>query len=85
MDVWFRVLAKLITRKLSLAGHCYRHSELPVNGVIIWKPEHGRRDPGRVAKTMIKMMIEYAGMDIKEELAYERKLQPLLLLIIYER
>ena len=54
-----------VTLAPTLAGHCYRHPELPTNKVISWQPEHGRRDPRRSAKTMVKMMIEHAGIETK--------------------
>ncbi|XP_071795689.1 uncharacterized protein [Asterias amurensis] len=58
---------KIKERRLRLAGHCLRHPELPAIKAIVWEPTHGRRCPERPTKTMLKTLIEDAGVG-KEEL-----------------
>ena len=58
---------KIKERRLRLAGHCLRHPELPANKVIMWEPTHDRRGPRRPTKTMLKTLIEDAGVINKEE------------------
>ena len=42
-----RVTEKIRSRRLQLAGHCYRHPELPAHHVLLWQPSHGNRQRGR--------------------------------------
>ena len=51
-----------------LAGHCHRHPELPANKLSVWEPNHGKRNPGRPIKTLLKTLIEDSGVKTKEEL-----------------
>ena len=59
---------KIKEHRLHLAGHCLRHPELPVNKVIVWEPTHSKCHSGRPTKTMLKTLIEDAGVNNKEEL-----------------
>ena len=34
---------KIASRRLQLAGHCFRHSELSTQKLILWEPSHGHR------------------------------------------
>ncbi|XP_078253141.1 uncharacterized protein LOC144592429 [Rhinoraja longicauda] len=43
--------------------------EKPANKVVLWEPTHGRRNPGRANKTMLKTLMEDAYVETKEELA----------------
>ena len=64
-----RVTNKIAYRRMGLAGHCYRHPELPANKVILWTPTHGRRNRGRPCTTMVNVLMQDAGAASPEELA----------------
>ena len=51
-------------RRLRLAGHCHRHPEMPASKVEL---THGRRDPGRPAKTLLSILMEDAEVESREE------------------
>ena len=55
-------------RRLQLAGHCVRHPELPASRVILWEPSHGRMNPGRPSKTMVKTLKYDCDAETTEEL-----------------
>ena len=42
-----RVSDKIASRRLKLAGHCYRHPELEAQRLILWEPKHGQKHRGR--------------------------------------
>ena len=64
-----RVSNKIANRRMGLAGHCYRHPELPANKVVLWTPTHGRQNRGRPCLTMINSLMQDAGAASPEELA----------------
>ena len=59
---------KVTSRRLKLAGHCYRHPELPAHEVLLWQPKHGNRGRGRPAATYPRMLLKDAGVESMEEL-----------------
>ena len=44
-----QITEKIRSRRLQLAGHCYRHPDLPAHDVLLWQPTHGRRNRERPA------------------------------------
>ena len=64
-----KVSEKVRLKRLSLAGHCYRHPELPASRVMLLEPKHGKPSRGRPIKTMVKTMKEDAGVETTDELA----------------
>ena len=34
---------KIASRRLQLAGHCFRHPELSTQKLVLWEPKHGHR------------------------------------------
>ncbi|XP_062577713.1 uncharacterized protein LOC134239565 [Saccostrea cucullata] len=46
-----KVSDKIASRRLQLAGHCFRHPELSAQSLVLWEPNHGRRRRGRPKAT----------------------------------
>ena len=44
---------RIASRKLGIAGHCYRHKELPAGQLVLWEPSLGWRKPGRPATNFL--------------------------------
>ena len=44
---------KIASRRLQLAGHCYRHPELSSQKLVLWEPTHGHCGRGRPKTTYI--------------------------------
>ena len=63
-----QVSEKVTSRRLQLAGHCFRHPELPAHEVLLWQPKHGNRGRGRPAMTYPRMLLRDAGVESTEEL-----------------
>jgi len=64
-----RVADKVASRRMQLAGHCYRHPELAASGLILWEPTHGHRSRGGQRKTFIDVLKRDAGTENTSELA----------------
>ena len=60
---------KIRERTMKLAGHCHRHPELPASRLITWEPTHGQRSRGGQRTTLLKTLMQHAGVSSKEELA----------------
>ena len=65
-----RVSEKVRSRRHRLAGHCYRHPELPAHQVLLWQPTHGRRSRGRPAASFTKTLMKEAQAESMEELQH---------------
>ena len=63
-----KVSAKVTSRRLQLAGHCFRHPELPAHSVLLWQPTHGNRGRGRPAATYPRMLLRDTDVETYEEL-----------------
>ena len=63
-----KVTEKIRTRRLQLAGHCYRHPELPAHEVLLWEPAHGKRSRGRPAASYTKSLMKDAEVETIDEL-----------------
>ena len=60
---------KIASRRLQLAGHCYRHPELSTQRLVLWEPKHGHRRRGRRVNTYIDTLKRDTGAHNVEELA----------------
>ena len=57
------------SRRLKLAGHCYRHQELLAGQVVLWEPTHGRVGRGRPRITFVDTLRKDIGVTTVGELA----------------
>ena len=64
-----KVSNKVASRRLGLAGHCYRHPELSAQPLILWEPKHGHRGRGRPRASYIDTLKRDTGADNSVELA----------------
>ena len=64
-----KISDKIAGSRLKLAGHCYRHPELPAHKVVLWQPKHGKQGVGRPPTTMVNTLLSDAGINNVEELA----------------
>ena len=44
---------KIASRRLRLAGHCYRHPELSAHHLVLWEPTHGQKNRGGQKSTYL--------------------------------
>ncbi len=51
-----RVTDTIRERRLRLAGHCVRHSELEVSDLVLWEPTQGKSSRGSQRLTYIDML-----------------------------
>ena len=63
-----QVTEKVRSRRLQLAGHCFRHPELPAHDVLLWQPKHGNRGRGRPAVNFPAMLRRDSETETNEEL-----------------
>ena len=52
---------KVASRRLQLAGHCYRHPELTTQKLVLWEPKHGHRNRGRPKTTYVDTLWRDTG------------------------
>ena len=52
-------------RRLRPAGHCYQRDETVTN-VILWKPNHGYRRPGRPKLDYVTLLTQDTGLTNEE-------------------
>ncbi|CAH1266596.1 LCT [Branchiostoma lanceolatum] len=57
-----RLSQKIRHRRMALAGHCVRHTELTASQLILWEPTDGRRKRGRRRTTLIDNLKRDAGL-----------------------
>ena len=60
---------KIASRRLQLAGHCYRHPELSTQKLILWEPSHGRKGRGRPKCSFVDTLKRDTGAASAAELA----------------
>ena len=48
-----KVTCKIAERRMKLAGHCIRHSELSASSLVLWEPTEGTASAGRPAVTYV--------------------------------
>ena len=63
------VCDKIASRRLQLAGHCYRHPELSTQKLILWEPSHGRKGRGRPKCNYVDTLKRDTGVTSSAELA----------------
>ena len=63
-----RLTDRIAWRRLGIAGHCYRHRELPASQLVLWEPTHGRRKPGRPPTTFLNIVQDDIGATTSAEL-----------------
>ena len=62
------VSSKIASRRMRLAGHCYRHPELCASKLVLWQPTHGREDQGRPKQDYIATLRTDTGVANTDEL-----------------
>ena len=63
------VSVKVRTRRMRLAGHGVRHSELTMNPLILWEPTHGKSSSkGRQRLTYLDMLRKDTGLTESQEI-----------------
>ena len=55
---------KIASRRLQLAGHCYRHPELTAQKLVLWEPKHGHRNRGRPKTTFVETLKRDTGTTV---------------------
>ena len=63
-----RLTDRIAWRRLGIAGHCYRHRELPASQLVLWEPTHGRRKPGRPPTTFLNILQDDIGATTSAEI-----------------
>ena len=61
-----RLSEKIRTRRLRLAGHCYRHEELSAKRLVLWEPTHGTKSRGRRQLTYVDTLRRDTGLTAGE-------------------
>ena len=64
-----KVTDTIRSRRLKLAGHCYRHQELLAGQVVLWEPAHGRVGSGCLHITFVDTLKKDIGVATVGELA----------------
>ena len=64
-----RVSDKIASRRLQLAGHCFRYSEFSPQPLVLWIPTHGGRREGGLKKTYVDVLMLDSGAATPRELA----------------
>jgi hypothetical protein len=52
---------KIASRRMQLAGHCFRHPELGAQPLVLWEPSHGCRGRGRPKASCIDTLKRDTG------------------------
>ena len=60
---------KIASRRLQLAGHCFRHPELSAQRLVLWEPTHGHRGRGGQKTTFLDTLKRDTGAENPQELA----------------
>ena len=55
-------------RRLRLAGHCVRHSELEVSNLVLWEPTQGKFNRGSQRLTYVNRLRKDTGLQTTAEL-----------------
>ena len=63
-----KVSVKVRERRMRLAGHCVRHTELSANPLTLWEPKQGTARKGRNRATYISVLKKDTGLDNISEL-----------------
>ena len=60
-----KIASVIQQRRLSLAGYCYRSDETVAN-IMLWKPKHGYRRPGRPKLDYVTLLTQDTGLANEE-------------------
>ena len=61
------VTSKVTDRRLKLAGHCIRHTEVSASSLVLWEPTKGKRNVGKPTITYIdNLRSDLEVEDVKE-------------------
>ena len=60
--------SKIQSRRMKLAGHCFRHSEEIASKLVLWEPNWGRLNRGRQRVTYCDVLKKDSGCDNIDEL-----------------
>ena len=52
---------KIALRRMKLAGHCHRHSELAANDLVLWQPNQNLRRRGIPKLDFVEVLRQDAG------------------------
>jgi hypothetical protein len=63
-----KVTDKIRERRLRLAGHCIRHSELEASDLVLWEPTQGKANRGSQKLTYVDMLRRDTGLESAGEL-----------------
>jgi len=63
-----RISNKIRKRRLRLAGHCVRHSELEVSNLVLWEPTQGKFSRGSQRLTYVDRIRKDTGLQTTAEL-----------------
>jgi hypothetical protein len=63
-----RLTEKIRERRLRLAGHCVRHSELEASNLVLWEPSQGRPNRGRAQLSFLDMLRRDTGLQSSLEI-----------------
>ena len=58
-----KVSDKIRERRTRFAGHCTRSSKELASSLILWKPKHGHKRPGRQQSIYIDILRQDTGLD----------------------
>ena len=59
---------KIRERRLRIAGHCVRHSELEVSNLVLWEPTQGKFNRGSQRLTYVDRLRKDTGLQTTAEL-----------------
>ena len=63
------VCDKIASRRLQLAGHCHRRTELSTQKLVLWQPTHGHKGKGRPRTDYVETLKRVTGATSVSELA----------------
>ena len=63
-----KVTEKIRQRRMKLAGHCVRHSELMASNLVLWEPTQGKRRVGRRKTTFVDSLKKDTGLESTTEI-----------------
>ena len=63
-----RLSVNIRQRRMRLAGHCVRHTELTASEMILWEPTHGKKSRGRPHATYIDTLRRDTGLQSTVEM-----------------
>ena len=61
-----KVSEKIRERRLRFAGHSCRKINEPISQLLLWKPKHGKRKPGRPHLTYTDLLKKDTGLELTE-------------------